>query len=279
MEHAVPSMTVNDCSIYYEMHGQGQDLVFIHGEDHGIEMFAEQVKFFSENYRCLTYYRRGHGRSELPPYGYSLHNQTEDLVGLLRHLAIERPIVVAVAMATPIAVSYALADPQRVRALTLASWYELHGCPLMEGRRRAKYTTTFAQLHMQMYEIIRNDGADALIRHMEQQGDLFLPILPKDPALRMRVMRMMSSHVPEHYRFAAELYSSMPNLVPRLKEITCPILGICGDDDPCPDQPELLGGQSNFQQVWIPGARRFGMIENPAAFNAALVDFLAALPQ
>jgi pimeloyl-ACP methyl ester carboxylesterase len=39
------------------------DVVFIHGEDHGIEMFEPQVAHLSPHYRCVTYYRRGHGRS------------------------------------------------------------------------------------------------------------------------------------------------------------------------------------------------------------------------
>ena len=274
----MPAVKVNGCKIYYELHGKGQELVFIHGEDHGIEMFEDQVKHFSEDFRCVIYYRRGHGQSELAPYGYSLHNQTQDLVSLLRHLEIERPALVAVAMATPIAANYALEYPGRARGLALASWYELHGCPLMEARRRARYTTTFADLHMQMYEIIRNGGPDALIEHMEREGDSFLPILPKNPEVRLRVMRMMSSHLPEHYIRAAEFYSSMSNLVPRLHDINCPILGICGDDDPCPDEPELLRGNINFQQIWISGARRFSMMENPHAFNSALASFLAALP-
>jgi 3-oxoadipate enol-lactonase len=91
------------------------------------------------------------------------------------------------------------------------------------------------------------------------------------------VIHMMSSHPPEHYVKAAEFYTSMPNLVPRLKEITCPVLGICGEEDPSPDRPDLLAGLANFQQAWIPGARRFTMIESPSAFNIALTKFLARL--
>jgi 3-oxoadipate enol-lactonase len=87
---------------------------------------------------------------------------------------------------------------------------------------------------------------------------------------------MIASHPPEHFIKAAEFYTSMPNLAPRLEEISCPILGICGSDDPSPDNPELLAGVANFEQVWIPGARRFSMLESPVGFNAALERFLAA---
>jgi 3-oxoadipate enol-lactonase len=273
----MPIAGINGCHIYYNARGTGPDVVFIHGEDHGIEMFEQQVAHLCADYRCVAYDRRGHGRSELPPYGYSLRNQMLDLARLLDHLEVRYAVIVAVAMATTIAASYALEYPDRVRGLVLASWYELDGYPLMERRRSRKYTTTFAELHMQMFEIIRDHGQQGLIDHMTKEGDAFLPILPRDPAVRERVMRMMSSHSPDHYIRAAEFYTSMPNLVPRLKEIKCPMLGICGEDDPCPDDPQLLEGAKNFKEIWIPGARRFAMLESAPAFNSALTQFLENL--
>ena len=273
----MPIAHVNNCDLYYEVKGDGPDVVFIHGEDHGIEMLEDQVAHLSPHYRCITYYRRGHGRSQLTPYGYSLRNQTLDLAMLLERIAVERAVVLGVAMATTIAASYALEYPRRVRALVLASWHELDGYPLMEERRRQKHRMTFAELHMKQFEVARQGGQHGLSDRMQREGDAWLPILPTTPAARERVIRMMSSHPPEHYAKACEFYTSMPNLVPRLKEIACPVLGICGEDDPSPDQPDLLAGLANFEQVWIPGARRFTMIEAPSAFNAALAGFLARL--
>jgi pimeloyl-ACP methyl ester carboxylesterase len=200
----MPIAEVNGCDIYYEVTGIGPDVVFIHGEDHGIEMFEQQIAELCGNYRCVAYFRRGHGKSELAPYGYSLRNQMLDLAGLLDYLQVRQAVIVAVAMATTVAVSYALEYPRRVRGLVLASWYELDGYPLMEGRRSRRYTTTFAELHMQMFEIIRDHGQEGLIDHMRKQGDAFLRILPRDSTVRERVMRMMSSHSPDHYIRAAE---------------------------------------------------------------------------
>jgi 3-oxoadipate enol-lactonase len=272
----MPVANVNGCEIYYEVNGNGPDVVFIHGEDHRIEMFEHQIAHFCGQYRCISYDRRGHGRSQLTPYGYSLRNQMLDLAGLLDHLAIGRAVLVGVAMATTIAASYALECPDRVRGLVLASWYELDGYPLME-RRRQKHVMTFAELHMLWFAIARDLGQQGIIDRMRSEGDTLLPILPTHPEARERVIRMMSSHLPEHYVKAAEFYTSMPNLVPRLKEIACPMLGICGDDDPSPDRPDLLAGVKNFDEVWIPGARRFSMLEAPLAFNSALAHFLAVL--
>ena len=273
----MPIANVNDCEFYYEMSGTGPDVVFIHGEDHSIEIFEHQIAHFLKRYHCTTYDRRGHSRSQLTPYGYSLHNQTLDLTGLLDRLQIQRPVIVAAAMGVPIATSFTLANPDRVRGLALISRYELDGYPLMEERRRNKHPSTFAQFHMQEFEAMRDGGPNGRVEFFRKGGDALLPILPTNPEVRERVMRMIASHAPEHYIKAAEFYTSLPNLAPRLKEITCPILGICGTDDPSPDNPEPLADTKNFEQVWIPGARRFSMLEAPLAFNAALDRFLGTL--
>jgi pimeloyl-ACP methyl ester carboxylesterase len=131
---------------------------------------------------------------------------------------------------------------------------------------------------MEMYGLVRDGGPQALIDHVERKRDRFLPILPKDDAVRARVMRMMASHPAEHYLKAAEFYTSMPDLVPALRAARCPVLGICGEDDPSPDRPELVGEAANFREEWIAGARRFSMLERPEEFNAVLRKFLRSLP-
>ena len=104
----MPITRINNCDIHYEQHGRGPDLVFVHGETHSAALFDEQVRHFSQRYRCLVYDRRGHCRSELTPYGYSLWNQTNDLASLMETLQVRKPVIVAVAMSTPIAVTYTL---------------------------------------------------------------------------------------------------------------------------------------------------------------------------
>jgi hypothetical protein len=39
----MPIADVNGCKIYYEVNGIGPDVVFIHGEDHAVELFEQQV--------------------------------------------------------------------------------------------------------------------------------------------------------------------------------------------------------------------------------------------
>lgn len=273
----MPDLEVNGCRLYYEQHGSGPDVIFMYGEDHGLEEFEHQISDLGRDYRCLVYDRRGHGQTASTPYGYSLNSHTLDFAGLLDHLELQKVAIVAVAMSTPIAVSYTLHHPERVRGLALSSWYELAGYPLMEERRRQPGRLSFGALHLTMHEISRDGGADALRAYVEREAEVQFPILPRDPELRERMIDLITSHEPQRFLQACEYYTSLPNLVPLVSQISCPILGICGEDDPSPDSPESLGQVADFTQVWIPGARRFSMVERPAEFNAAVRSFLERL--
>lgn len=270
----MPIVNVNSCNIFYETAGSGEPIVFLHGESHSSRLFEKQLEYFGRNYRCIVYDRRGHAQSDVPEYGYSVWNQIGDMRLLFDALGIERATIVAVAMSTPIAVSFALRHPERVKALVLSSWYELDGFPLLEQRRKS-HQLSFAELHLKFRDVLVNAGKDGLIRFVEENYETLLPILPLDkPLVRGQLIEILAGHAVEHYTKAGEYYTSIPFLREELRRITCPVLGICGTEDPSPDRPELLEGMPNFRQEWIPGARRFTMMEYPDLFNEVLEAFL-----
>ena len=56
----------NGWDFYCESVGSGPDLVFIHGEIHGIDYWEHQIADLSRDHRCLIYERRGHRRTGMP---------------------------------------------------------------------------------------------------------------------------------------------------------------------------------------------------------------------
>jgi len=91
---------------------------------------------------------------------------------------------------------------------------------------------------------------------------------------------MFASHpLGEYQRGMLEFGLSVPNLVPRFRQLDVPVLGVSGADDPYPDQPDVLSEMKNFREASpIPGAARFVNWEKPAEFNAAIRAFLQSLP-
>jgi 3-oxoadipate enol-lactonase len=273
----MPYVRANNCDLYVENTGQGEPIVFLHGQTHNIDLFPAQIAEFSRGYRCVAYERRGHGRSQVAPYGYSVWNQAHDLKGLLDELGLDKVVLVAVAMSTTIAVTFATQFPDRLAGLVLCSWYELDGYPRLEERRK-KHLMSFADLHMKMLDVMQKEGRQGLERYLQENYETLLPIFPTNkPDVTRKLVEIFACHPPSHYWQTGEFYTSIPHLIPKLREVKCPVLGICGDQDPSPDQPEKLGGMPNFSQAWIKGARRFTMMESPREFNDVVSKFLARI--
>ena len=60
-ETRVPSVRTSDIMTYYEVHGEGKPLIFIHGAAASHDMWKPQVEHFSGRYRVIIYDVRGHG--------------------------------------------------------------------------------------------------------------------------------------------------------------------------------------------------------------------------
>lgn len=61
----MPSVKVNGTELYYERAGAGPALLFVHGMCGFGGVWRDQMDRLSAHFRCVTYDRRGHGRSPL----------------------------------------------------------------------------------------------------------------------------------------------------------------------------------------------------------------------
>lgn len=269
----MPHVRTNGCEFYYEMAGAGPDVVFIHGEIHGTDYWEYQLPALAGECRCFAYNRRGHAGTELTDYGFSLVNQVRDLAMLLDHFGIRRPIIVAVAFGAAIAAQFAIQYPQRVRGIVMVAWSELH--------EAMKYFDRWVKASAQVVKILETEGRDALIDYLRREGgrSIYL-VIPLDSAIRERCVRLFAAHPVEEYRRGMlELAMSVPDLIAPFRQLTLPVLGVCGDGDPFPDQPQVLAGMAHFREApQFKGAGRFIHWEQPEAFNRLLREFIANCP-
>jgi pimeloyl-ACP methyl ester carboxylesterase len=122
----VPLAPVNGIELYYESHGEGPVVTFLHGAGGNHISWWQQVPEFSPRYRCITLDHRGFGRS-LDPERLGSTRYIEDLVGLLDHLEVERTALVAQSMGGLAALGLAVRHPERVTALVMADnwgWFD-----------------------------------------------------------------------------------------------------------------------------------------------------------
>src|SRR5579863_2574417 len=118
-------------TLYWEQSGnpQGQPILFLHGGP-GAGATPTHRRFFDPaHYRIIVHDQRGAGRST--PLGSLVDNSTAHLVAdierLRRHLRVERWIVFGGSWGSTLALAYAEAHPQAVKALVLRGIFLCRG--------------------------------------------------------------------------------------------------------------------------------------------------------
>lgn len=108
---------VNGIELAYEIEGQGEPVLFIHGAIWAdfVRPLAEQPAF--SGFRRIRHHRRGYGESGGPAGGFGM--QAADIVALLDHLRVDQAHLVGHSEGAMIALELAAADPERVRSLAL----------------------------------------------------------------------------------------------------------------------------------------------------------------
>ena len=113
---AADYLDVDGSKIYFESHGEGPSIVFIHDGLLHSEVWDGQLAAFSAEHRFVRYDRRGYGRSDTPMAPFSNEN---DLLELMNANRIDRAVLVGSSSGGGMAVNFALNHPDRVSALVL----------------------------------------------------------------------------------------------------------------------------------------------------------------
>ena len=85
-----------EIAIHFRDHGAGRPIVLVHGYPlDGNSWERQERALLAAGYRCISYDRRGFGRSSQPTTGYDYDTFAGDLKALLDHLALGEDVVLA----------------------------------------------------------------------------------------------------------------------------------------------------------------------------------------
>jgi len=252
---------VNDGRLYYQKHGNGPFLIFLHGICLDQRMWEKQVSYFSAKFTCISVDLRGFGKSSLPTTTpYSFH---EDINVILDSLHIDEPVVlVALSMGGKAAVNFALAYPQKTKALILAD-------VAIDGYR-------FKDFKLEpIFEAGKQKGVDTA-------NKLFLdnPIFSSarnDSAVFNDLRNMVLSYSGWQWTHKNPILGLTPPAIQQLDQIKVPVLIITGEKDIQDFQQiaDILHKEiKQSQRKQIKGAGHMCNMEKPDAFNKAISDFL-----
>ncbi len=257
--------TVNGIKLHYEEHGQGVPVMLVHAFPLSGVMWQTQCAALEGNYRCIVPDMRGFGRSDMPPGPITMEQCADDLAGLLDVLGIERVVLGGLSMGGYIAFAFLRRYAGRVRALVLA---DTRTAADTEEGRAGRETNA---------QIAETQGASAI-------ADMMIPILlspTAPPALQAQMRSMIEDNQPQGIAAALRGMALRPDSADLLPHIQVPTLIVCGQEDTLTTPAEMRTMHAAIpgsQFVEIAGAGHAANLEQPEAFNKALLVFLAGLP-
>lgn len=119
----MPTVTVKDITMYYEIHGEGEPLLLIGGLSNDVTDYATMIPELARRYKVIAFDNRGAGRTDKPHSSYSIALMADDTAGLITSLDLGAVNVLGVSMGGRIAVDLALRYPQLVKSLILVSTF------------------------------------------------------------------------------------------------------------------------------------------------------------
>lgn len=143
----MPKALVNRLSVHYQQHGEGPDLVLVHGLFCNLAFwYLTVVPALAKRFRVTVYDLRGHGFTEGGERGYRAVDLADDLRALLDHLRIDRAHVAGHSFGGAIALAFAIRHAELVHSLTLAdAWV-----PTLQPAPLARHPGSFLQARLRL---------------------------------------------------------------------------------------------------------------------------------
>lgn len=256
---------VNGVELYYEIHGQGEVLLFIHGLGSSTRDWQNQVDFFAQHYKAILVDVRGHGKSDKPSGPYSIPLFANDLAGFLESLKLAPVHVIGISMGGMIAFQLAINRPDLVKSLVV-----VNASPEFVARSFKERVKIW-----QRFVIVRLLG-------MRKVGEVLSDRLfpkPEHAELREIFVERWAENDSRAYGDAMRAIVGW-SVVDKLENIHCPTLILASDEDytPVAEKRAYVAKLTRGKLVIIQDARHALPAERPLEFNAALNTFLLESP-
>ena len=259
------TIPINGAEIYYELAGDGPPVVLLHAGIADSRMWDLQFDAFAASHTVLRYDQRGYGRTA--PMRGSFYPR-EDLRALLKALGIARPALVGCSMGSRTALDFTLRYPDQVARLVLTS-------PSVNG---FVYTGPPSPLRAEI-ERAEMDGDLARVNELEIQMWVDGPRRrPEQVAAWVRQLALDMNAIALANEGVGQEEPAL-SVEGRLHQLRLPALIVVGEED-TPWTRATAGWLMRYldaaRRIDLPDAGHLPNMEQPAAYNAAVLAFLAA---
>jgi len=272
----MPTLPIEDGTLWYEETGTGPPLVCVHGGWQNADSWRPQVERFASEYRVVTFDVRGHGRTgPTDARHYAIDLFVKDLERLLAHTGIDSPILCGISIGGMILQGYLDRHPNRARGAVIGG--PLQSMPPVDFPPVVK---PFVTPLPAIAGLVSTIGPTATFQMLlatirATTGRTWLTL---DSAVRSQALSALGDVSPDEYlKIFQALYQFVP---PDLSHVQTPTLVLYGDHEA--PQVKLQGEQlaetlplGTDQE--IPHAGHLVNRDNPRAFDAACAAFFDRL--
>ncbi len=110
---------VNGIKLCYDIHGEGEPVVLVHGFSDRKEHWRAQVGELSKYFKVIRLDNRGAGKSDRPEGNYSMKIYASDIAGLLDVLGIKKTHIIGHSLGGMIVQNFLIYFPEKVKKAIL----------------------------------------------------------------------------------------------------------------------------------------------------------------
>ena len=244
-------------NIYCEVHGSGPALILTHGYSATAQMWKGQIEPLAKKHTLILWDMRGHGQSDYPAdqAAYSEDHTVADMAALLDQAGAKKAIVGGLSLGGYMSLAFYRQHPERVRSLLIIDT----GPGFKKDDAREAW----------------NQNARTRADTLDKEG---LATLKSGSAERAYAVHRDASGLAKAAR--GMLTQRNAGVIESLPNIKVPSLVVVGSKD----TPFIAA--SDYMAAKIPGAEKVVIqdaghasnIDQPKAFNEAILGFVERLP-
>lgn len=261
--------------LHAEAHGEGTPVVLSPGYCQTHENFRPQVApLAAAGYRVVLWDYRGHGLSDAPldPARYSMAQVVDDLGRVLDWAAPGRRAVVGgLSFGGLASLHFALAHPERVRALLLFASGPGFKNPEAQARWEAQVGRVADRLEERGFEGYVDGRA----------APTAIGLRPELPAAQAAGRAILAQEPRAVALFGRRVSGPAPGVIDALATLRVPALVLVGElDADYLRAAEVMAARiPGATRVTLPRAGHCANLDEADAFDRALLDFLKGLPE
>jgi pimeloyl-ACP methyl ester carboxylesterase len=236
---------VNDIRVYYEIYGEGEPLLLLHGNSGSINGFEYQIPELSKHFKVIAVDSRAQGRSSDSEKEITYALMASDMSELIEKLKLGSVYVVGWSDGGNIGLELALNHPDKIKKLI-----------------------TFGANFTWENFIVPPDSVT-----MDPNDPLIVKVSP----ILQKYKAGMDKITPEIKKKLSTLMEKFPNLTEeQLRQIKIPVLVVVGDHDliKIDHTVTLFNNLPHAQLFIIPGASHMVVIEQPELVNSEIIKFI-----